>query len=160
RAQPATVHPRNLEEIDPGLGVVEPVAPGQLAKLWAGHLRQHVVKIRLQGLPLTGEQGKSERTRDDANRVSQPTWHAGNDALDHAEAEIRDHEGSRTGCIGEPGLCGACSSLQTGKKTSHWSGSRRMMRSKNCTIRSVVSWISCWVLPVRLTSMGASTSAI
>src|SRR5438067_9759079 len=160
RGELPPVRPRNLEEIDPGLGVVQPVAPGQLAELRPGHLRQHVVKIRLQRLALAGQQRKGERADHDADRICEPARRSRDDALDQAKTEIGDHDGSRTGCIGEPGFCGACSVRQTGRKTSHWSGSRRMIRSKNCTMRSVVTWISRWVSPVRLTSMGASTSAM
>ena len=138
-AQPAAIHPRDLEEIDPGLGVVLPVTPGQLAQLRPRHLRKHMVEIRLEGLPLAGEQGEREGAGDHADRIGEPAGQPGDDALDQAEAQIGDHDGSRTGCIGGLGVCGACSSRQTGKKTSHWSGSRRMIRSKNSTIRSVVT---------------------
>src|SRR5256885_16542178 len=119
-----------------------------------------MMQVRLQRPPLTAQQRKSQRADDDADRVGQPSRQPGDHALDQPETDVGDHDGSSTGCIGGLGGCGACSCRNKGMKTSHWTGSRRMIRSKNCTIRSVVTWMSSWVSPVRLTSLGASLSAM
>jgi len=159
-AEPALVHAGDLEEVDPGLGVVEPVPPGELAKLRPRHLGHDMMEVRLECLPLAGQQRKCQRAGDHAQGVGEPSRQPGDRALDHAKPQVCDHDGSRTGCIGDPGLGVTWSTRQTGRNTSHWSGSWRMIRSKNCTIRSVVTWMSRCVSPVRLTSIGASISAM